>query len=285
MAVDVVFPVEMVASGVPAPTRAACEDCGNSVWVEVDGRGECIRYWASGLTDKTPAAVVYVHGDRIWSGNTVAFHDNTAFAQQAYADQAASAVGMPFITIARPGLYGSSGDHRQRRQLREMQLVAGALDIIIRRHGIARFGITGQSGGGSVAAYLLGQFPDVACVAFTSACLSLQALKQAGQGQEGYDYGAPGIYDPLTHLPELAVQPGQQLFVIGDEQDESALFANQLAYYEAARQAGHAVALLRSTGRGHHGLDATGQHAVAWYLQGATVADIAARIAAGHVVN
>ena len=278
------FPVETVVNGVAAPTREQCNACDNSLWVEVDGQGECIRYWSWGLSDKTTNAVFYIHGDRIWDGQTVGYADNTASAQQDYAMQTAQSINMPFITIARPGLYGSSGAHTQRRQLREMQLIAGAIEAIIKRYGIKRFGITGQSGGGSVAAYLFSRFADVACVAFTSSCLSLEALRQGGQVEGGYDYGAPGIYDPLTHLPQIPVRPGRQLFVIGDEQDAYALFGNQLAYYNAAKAAGHTIHLIRSEGRYNHSLDVTGQHAVAWYLHGIPVAVIEEKIAAKEVV-
>jgi hypothetical protein len=53
--------------------------------------------------------------------------------------------------------------------MREMKLVAGAVQEIIKRHSVKRYGFAGQSGGGSVAAYLMTQFPEAECFAFTAA--------------------------------------------------------------------------------------------------------------------
>lgn len=279
------FSVESVANGVPAPTKTQCQALANSVWVEVDGKGDCLRYWSSGMTKDTPCAVFYIHGDRLWLGKTTSYDDNNAAVQQEYAVKAAASLGMGFVKIARPGLYGSSGAHSASRQMREMNLVAGAIREIITRYNVHRYGFTGQSGGGSVAAYLLTQFPDVQCVAFTAACLSLEGLKRAGQKEGGYDYGAPGIYDPIAHLPELKLNARRRLFVIGDENDKSALFPNLVEYYQAAKSAGHKVTLIRSTGSNNHVLDATGQHAVAWCLHGVSTSEIMRRIANREVIN
>ncbi len=42
---------------------------------------------------------------------------------QAEAEQYAAAAGRTFINLARPGVYGSSGDHMQRRREREVRLI------------------------------------------------------------------------------------------------------------------------------------------------------------------
>ncbi|WP_128932037.1 alpha/beta hydrolase family protein [Bradyrhizobium zhanjiangense] len=279
------FPIESVLNGVPCPTKSECQALGNSVWVEVEGQGDCLRYWSSGLTKQTPSAVFYIHGDRLWLGKPTRYDDNNAAAQQEYATKAAASLGMAFVTIARPGLYGSSGAHSASRQMREMKLVAGAVRQIIKRYNIKRYGFAGQSGGGSVASYLLTKFPDTKCVAFSAACLSLGGLRRAGQIAGGYDYGAPGIYDPIAHLSEVKVDPDRRLFVIGDEKDKGALFLNLVEYYEAAKSAGHDVTLIRSEGLGNHILDATGQHAVSWCLQGVPTSEIEMRIANKEVIN
>src|SRR5882762_10236197 len=44
------FPLESVANGVSAPTQSECQALDNGIWVEVDGKGDCVRYWSSGLT-------------------------------------------------------------------------------------------------------------------------------------------------------------------------------------------------------------------------------------------
>lgn len=278
------FSVESIMAGVTAPTQRECEALDNGLWIVVDGKGDCMRYWSSGLSENTPSAVFYMHGDRIWAGKNTSYADNTSAAQKEYAAATAAAIRTAFVKIGRPGLYGSSGAHAERRQMREMQLIKGAVDEIIDRHAIKRFGITGQSGGGSVAAYLLTQFATAECVALTSSALSLDALKKAGQGSDGYAYVTEGIYDPIAHLSEISVDPRRRIFVIGDELDEYALFPNQLEFYEAAKAAGHDITLIKSEGDYHHNLDVTGQHTVAWCLNGTSALEIEQKIAAKEVV-
>ncbi|MGX9148282.1 alpha/beta hydrolase family protein [Mesorhizobium sp. 128a] len=282
---DEIFSVDGVAQGVPACTEAECLAYGNSLWVEVDGTGDCIRHWSSGLSDQTPVAVFYIHGDRLWFGDPVGYEDNSVARQQAYANAAASSLGMPFIKIARPGLYGSSGKHSSARQMRELELIAGAIRQLIARHNIKRYGFAGQSGGGSVASYLLTQFPDVECVAFSAACLSLDGLRRGSPERSGYD-GAGDIYDPVAHLSKVPMNPNRRLFVIGDEKDKSALFLNLEDYYHTAKSLGHNVTLFRTEGLGnHHVLDATGQHALAWALRGLSTEQIQKKIANKEIVG
>jgi pimeloyl-ACP methyl ester carboxylesterase len=230
-------------------------------------------------------AVFYIHGDRWWFGEPAGYEDNSVARQKAYADAAAASLGMPFIKIARPGLYGSSGKHSTARQMREMELIAGAVRQLIARHNIKRYGFAGQSGGGSVASYLLTQFPDVECVAFSAACLSLDALRRGSPARSGYD-GAGDIYDPVSHLFKVAMNPDRRLFVIGDEKDKFALFLNLEDYYHAAKALGHNITLVRTEGLGNnHVLDATGQHVVAWALMGLSTKQIQKKIASKEVVG
>ncbi|MGY3488031.1 pimeloyl-ACP methyl ester carboxylesterase [Bradyrhizobium sp. USDA 4011] len=272
------YSAEGVLNGVPAPTQTQCQARGNGVWVEVDGKAECLCYWSAGVTEATLSAVFFIHGDRLWDGKVVGYGDNNSSVQRESAARAAESIGMPLVKIARPGLYGSSGSHLASRQMRELQLVAAAAREIIKRYNIRRYGFAGQSGGGSVAAYLMTQFPDAECFAFTAACLSLQKTS-------GYDYGAHGIYDPIAHISEVEPKSHRRLFIIGDEQDKWAQFSNLVEFFEAAEQAGHDVTLVRCKALRNHALDATGQEAVAWALQGISSSEIARRIVVRGINN
>lgn len=282
---DEIFPVSSVAEGVPACTKAECVAYRNGLWVEVDGSGDCLRYWSAGLSDETPMAVFYIHGDRLWCGKTWGYDDNSIGRQEAYAKAAASSLGMAFIKIARPGLYGSTGSHSSSRKSRELRLVSGAVQQLIDRYKIKRYGIAGQSGGGSIASYLLTQFPDVECVAFSAACLSLAALREGSKERSGYD-GGDDTYDPMVHLNEIKIDPRRRLFVIGDERDNEALISNLEDYYRAAKALGHNVTMIRTEGLGsNHVLDVTGQHVVAWALQGMSTQLIQRKIARKEIVG
>src|SRR5262245_33571731 len=43
-----------------------CAAIGEAVWVMIDGRGDCIRYYGSGLKKgENPTVFVWFHGDRV----------------------------------------------------------------------------------------------------------------------------------------------------------------------------------------------------------------------------
>ena len=46
-------------------TREACAWLDSSIWVEVDGSGECIRYFTAGLDSSDGPVHVWFHGDRL----------------------------------------------------------------------------------------------------------------------------------------------------------------------------------------------------------------------------
>lgn len=272
-------------SGGVKMTPEQCSLAQNSMWIDVDGQADCIRYYASGLKDKNAKAIFYTHGDVMWGKQqsvVPAYKTATAGKRQELVDKAAADAGMPVVMIARPGLYGSSGEHGKRRQMRELKLVEAALREIRTRHSIAEFAITGQSGGGSVAAYLAAQMPEAKCVVFTSSALSLTGLKNAGQ-TDGYVYNNEAIYDPSLHIDAMGKSEGRRIFIIGDPQDEYALIGNQIDYFEKAKAKGLNVLRIEAEGDGHHSLDRTGWNVAGWCMGGASDDDIVKKIKAGAV--
>jgi poly(3-hydroxybutyrate) depolymerase len=57
--------------------------------------------------------------------------------------------------MSRPGTYGSSGDHSQRRRPAEAKIISAAIDALKKKYQIQELVITGQSGGGHVTASLI----------------------------------------------------------------------------------------------------------------------------------
>jgi hypothetical protein len=129
-------------------TKADQDACtGSAVWVVVNGEGDCIVYYAGGLEAHNPTAIIFFQGDLItrqWDdrGKTTDQSVDPSYAQDSPAHEAqlaarwAARLGVPYILLARPGTYGSSGDHKERRRLREVLLVDAAISAIKQRDHI-----------------------------------------------------------------------------------------------------------------------------------------------------
>jgi pimeloyl-ACP methyl ester carboxylesterase len=236
------------------------------VWVEADGRGDCIRYYTAGLdAQANDRAIIYIHGDRLWGDKPISYDDNSSQAQEENVKKMQGELGLPVIVVARPGTYGSSGSHAHRREHRELVLMKAAVEEIIHRHRIAKVGLTGQSGGGTVTSYVMGQLPDIQCVALTSAALSMKYIV-AQDPQSIYDRGNTDLYDPISNLNDVLPSSVRRLFVIGAEGDKFSPFGNQKAYAQALMGRGYEVYVAEGEPMGtyKHTLDRTGRQTVAW---------------------
>ena len=282
----------MTAAGVLSGSIMDRETCAtwpdSTVWVEVEGRGECLRYFHAGLGDVTPVVHVWFHGDvmvqdlegQAWVGD---WYETSIDVEKlnAFARREAETYGAPYIRFSRPGAYGSSGSHKQRRRPREARIVNAGLDALKRRYGIGTFALGGQSGGGHVVAPLLTMRDDVACAVATSGVLS---VKQRA-GLHGWPVDITGyrdFFDPVDHVDRIVRDPRRRMFVVGDPRDRNTPFVTQAAYAEAARAAGHDVWLIRAeaTGGSFHALALTGFKVTQWCLEGLTPETIQARLPA-----
>ncbi|MBM3554439.1 MAG: hypothetical protein FJX47_02650, partial [Alphaproteobacteria bacterium] len=134
-----------------ATTEEACRWPDTSIWVVVDGQGDCLRYFHGGLKPRNQVIHVWLHGDRMWQdvagrkgwykGVGEAELEKIALARYAKDE-------IPYVGLSRPGTYGSSGNHAERRRPREVKLVLAAFDELKARYGVERFAISGISSGG-----------------------------------------------------------------------------------------------------------------------------------------
>lgn len=231
-----------------APDRASCNDPDSALWVESASGESCIRYFSGEALEGAPVVIVMFHGDRdkemrqapeLIAGNTVAAKDKQAATLSRRAH-------VPVVIVARPGTYGSSGNHLHRRQASEFQPLDAALDALRARYSIGRFVLLGHSGGATaVAALLTLGREDVQCAVMTSGAFDL--LKRARMvrqkrglpPREGRDTnGLLNPYDPLEHVDGIAKIPGQALFVIGNPEDQITPFALQQNFFAALLAAG-----------------------------------------------
>jgi hypothetical protein len=221
-------------------SEADCARDPIGVWVtapHADGtvEGACIRYYAAGLAASNPVAIVFLHGNRLdrsfdkegrlirVAASASAYGNPSAAGLAASAAQQAKALGHPFIILARPGYYGSSGIANEQYRRREVLLVNAALDAVKQRHGIARFGVSSQSGGGPSLAGILSLRSDVDCAAFSSSLTAFdereRALKDATRGPPLHQV-TPDAYDPIRETASIQPRPELRIFVVSDPNDK-----------------------------------------------------------------
>ena len=248
------FSREGIASG----ARMTAGECGRhgdtAVWVEVRGRGDCIRYFHAGLRETNDLVHVWFHGDRLrriapgyWKPN--GYRGESDDQQQAEADAYYRGGRIPYIHFSRPGTYGSSGFHGDRRQERNVRLVLAAIDTIKRRHRIGRFVFSGQSGGGHLVGALLANRDDIECAVATSGVLAV-AHRVWARGWRADATGHETFYDPIDHVERIPADPRRRIFIVGDPDDSNTPFSSQAGYYRRVKASGHAVELIRANGGG-----------------------------------
>ena len=283
---DQPFDAEAVLHG----TFVAAGDCtrsGNRLWVEVDAKGDCIRYYAFGLLPSdNPRALVYLGGDvmlrtskgvRFIAASYTSRSPATIEKEMAEWSEAAR---IPAIFLARPGLYGSSGDHNRRRHLREILLMDSALDGLKEKYGISSFILTGHSAGGQIVAALLNRRRDIEAAVMTSPLASVKQVSAFWEDRRAIPgrllYDAKKFHDPVEDVERISTDPKPRIYVVSDPEDRSVPFFSQLYYVRRLRLAGlepqHVYA--HASGPSRHVLAEHGKRTAALIARGRSDAEI-----------
>ncbi|KQW63991.1 hypothetical protein ASC92_00600 [Variovorax sp. Root411] len=234
--------------------RAACPDRPGYLWVRPAEGAACIRYFASDDIDGARMAIVQFSGDRdgVMDQAPERIPGNTEPLRTLDAQRSRDRAGVPWIFMARPGTYGSSGDHRKRRQLVEFHALDAALDALMQRHRLQRIVIVGHSGGATAGAALLtlGR-THVACAVLTSGAYGLlERARMLGRSRDGRTdtTGSAQFYDPLEHVGGIARDPARRIVLIGSRDDRNTPFALQERFADAVAKAGHRIELRTHAG-------------------------------------
>jgi hypothetical protein len=285
--------------------QAECPNRAGFAWVAAphpDGveEGVCIRYYAAGLDAGRRDAVIFLHGNRLAyvydeAGRLIRIGASDGYGMpseeslQRAAGLISGAIGRPFVILARPGNYGSSGIAADQYRRREILLVNAAVDAIKRRHGIETFGISAQSGGGPALAGMLELRSDIACAVFSSSLTAMSVLERERSVNRTsrapfFSERLPELYDPIQEVAKIKPSDTRRIFVVSDSGDRSVSITAQQAYVEALRRQGLRVAATTSTAVGaqHHSLGATGQRAAGWCLDGLPDEEILAHMRRGE---
>ncbi|WP_188260120.1 alpha/beta hydrolase family protein [Azospirillum tabaci] len=274
-----------------AITRQACaalEAQETAAWVEVEGRGECLRYYAAGLRPApgpNPIAAAWMHGDIMGTKPTSVGHqEGLGVAAMIDQERALSErFGIPFLFLARPGAYGSSGRFWTTRHTpREAALMNALLDVLKARYGVRAWALGGHSAGGTLTAEFLARRHDLRCAVISSGAPAYRAYLEA-RGLRTVLARPQGWFDPAESLDRIPPDPGRRVFVIGDPRETNIPFHTQRHYFDALATRGHAawlVPLERAPAPRHHSLVDFGETALGLCGSGADTGRILATLKA-----
>jgi pimeloyl-ACP methyl ester carboxylesterase len=227
-------------------TEAECEALPSAVWVSAEGQRECIRYFHSAAGGGGSEAIIRLSQDlvSINGRGEVKPHDYYIKATPAQVQELSATwsrnFGLPYLNLARPGTYGSSGEHSKRRTAGEIAILSAALDAIKARHGYTRFHLIGWSTGGHSAAALMARRTDLGCVVLSSALLSVRGyLAEFGRSEDWT--GNKNPVDPIALVSQITARPDLRIFVLTDPDDTVISARSQTAYVKRLAAAKLAV--------------------------------------------
>ena len=243
------------------------------VRVEVDGQHDVLAFYGAAPEGSRADPVIFLRGDALELRDGVLaaneFYRATSPRDvQALCEQFAALFGRPYLHLARPGILGSSGRHRDRRRPREVALVDAALTRLKQRFGWTALNIVGQSGGGHLVAALIARRSDIDCAVIASGNTAV-AQRNREYGWTADITGHADFLDPIDHVADVARHPPNKVIVLTDPQDARVSASVQTAYVEALRAAGVEVdhRFLPAAGALRHDLQTAGVIAAFTFLQ------------------
>lgn len=264
-----------------------CAKIPNGLWIEVEGRGDCIRYYSSGLTDGVnPKALIYFSGDVMLRTSKGVRHISRSYTARSPAGIEAetaewsSKAQHPAIYLARSGIYGSSGDHNNRRHFREIALMNRALDALKKRYSISSFILVGHSAGGQIAAGLLNIRTDIEAAVISSGLVSVKQVSAFWENKRDIPgkilYNTEKFYDPIEFINNINKEPMPLIYIITDPQDRIVPFFSQIYYVRRLRSMGFKPELIYAYAPGpdHHLLAEYARRAAALIARGKTANEI-----------
>lgn len=264
-------------------TEAACAARPETVWVTVAERNFCIRYYLSTVGGRGLRPLVFLRGDALGSldprtGDFLADAseardvDTERFVQ--IADVISEESRVPAIYLGRVGLDGSSGHHRIRRTVLELNVTNAALEAIKRRHGFEGFHLMGQSGGATLAGGLLARRSDVGCAVLGSGLLAFQRSPRP-TGDPATQY-----FNVADSAAVIVRKPFARIFVVTDPADRKVPEAQQTGFVDALRAAGGRADqfIVQAADANRHGVVTYARTVVRGCLRGTQTEEIEERV-------
>ncbi len=240
-----------------ARSRPLCESANHRVFVEHDQGSACIAYFATPGPARPGPTVLYFEGDVPAADLAKPDFESNYLKQMRKAFQTfARQTGVRYVFVARPGVFGSSGNHGARRNVAEILAMNAAVDVIKQRLGLGQIVLAGQSGGSTVAAALLtlGR-QDIACAVLGSGLLSVVDIEHAHRIRNGIPTSSKALmrvflYDPTDRLAWISRRNDRRIFVLGDPTDTRTPFPQQRSFADHVRALGHHATTIEVAGTG-----------------------------------
>lgn len=184
--------------------------------------------------------------------------------------------GEPFIFIARPGIFGSSGHHGNKARKINADLMNAAVSLIKENHQLEEISIVGQSGGGAIASALLNWRTDIKCAVLASSAGSRIEIHLAKNPGHNISRIKEFIFDPIDHVNQMPHDPKRLIFSITDKADNKVIYWTKKSYADKVKKAGHHIHLIEldAKDRNNHGLGGHGVQLAAACMKNLPVDDI-----------
>jgi hypothetical protein len=284
-----ILPVADLIRGI-SMTPAQCAALPQAVWLNVMGRDFCIRYYLSTAGGESTRPVVFLQGDRLGRLNlkTGEFTpgprdkdlDTDDFVR--IADALSRQTKSAAIYLARPGLDGSSGDHRIRHSVLELNVVNAALDAIKTRHRFGGFHLMGQSGGSMLVGGMLALRADIGCAVIGSGRLAFDRPKERTMERTMRPSPDPGreYFNVADAVSVIAQKRATRILLVTDPLDRKVPEPTQTGFVHMLRQAGGQAdqLLVQATDDDRHGVTSYSRIAAAACMRGASAEEIARNV-------
>jgi len=243
-----------VARGI-VMTQPQCAAIPQAVWINAMGRNLCMRYYLSTAGGEGSRPVVFLQGDLGFNVDPKTgawlvppgLPDTNTDDLVKYADQMSKKQKTTAIYLARMGRDGSSGWHKQRHTMLEVQATNIALEAIKQRYKFDGFHVYGHSGGGLLVGALLALRSDIGCAVPADGILAPNPMPKSPDPALQY-------FDASAHVADIAKNPSAKILVITDPQDTVVKPQNQTPFVDKLRKAGRQVDqfLVEATDDEHH---------------------------------
>lgn len=276
---EIITVQDMLRGSNSTPTQ--CSAVHDAVWVTVKDHSFCMRYYLATSDSEERRPVVFLQGDRLGVLNlrTGTFAVPPGEKDVNTDDLMKIAVvlhrqtKLPAIYLARVGLEGSSGDHRIRHSVLELDVTNAALEAIKQKYHFDGFHLLGQSGGAHLVAGLLAKRQDIGCAVIGSGPLAPVRRPRQDSALESYN--------PLSELASIQKNKSARIMVVTDPADKKVREQTQSNFVKSLQQAGHPVEqfIVEATDENRHGVVGYSRIALSGCLRAAGTEVIAQQVA------
>ena len=277
-----IVPVHDMARGINM-TPAQCASLPMTVWVTASGRAFCIRYYLSNAGGRSVTPLVFLQGDRLgklnlktgeWAPSDKEKDIDTDDLLKV-ADSMSKQAKTTAIYLGRVGVEGSSGDHRIRHTVLELNVTHAALEAIKRRYRFEGFHFVGQSGGSKLVGGLLALRDDIGCAVIGAGRLN------SGKAKPAQDPGM-SYFNVADAIPTIIAKHSGRIILVTDPQDKKVPEKTQTSFVQMMRQAGGRVEqyLVEATDENRHGVLAYARLAASDCIRGASPQEIGRNVQA-----